>query len=44
MKRLNKDNYGYVPDEDYGFIPEEFVPEDVAEYLSIFPLIRMFWS
>jgi len=32
MKRLNKDNYGFVPDEDYGFIPEEFVPEDVAEF------------
>ena len=31
MTRLNT-NYGYVPDEDYGFIPEEFVPQDVAEF------------
>jgi hypothetical protein len=25
-------NYGYVPDEDHGYIPDEFVPEDVAEF------------
>ena len=31
MKRLNKDNYGYIPDENYGYIPDEMVPEDVAE-------------
>ena len=30
MNRLNA-NYGYIPDEDHGYIPDDFVPEDVAE-------------
>jgi hypothetical protein len=32
MRRQLNTNYGYVPDEDYGFIPEELVPEDAAEF------------
>ena len=30
MKNLN--NFGYIPDEDHGYIPDEFMPEDVAEF------------
>jgi hypothetical protein len=30
MKNLH--NFGYIPDEDHGYIPDEFVPEDVAEF------------
>jgi hypothetical protein len=28
----NQNNFGYIPDEDHGYIPDEFVPEDVAEF------------
>jgi hypothetical protein len=32
MIRINKDNYGYTPDINYGYIPDEMVPEDVSEF------------
>jgi hypothetical protein len=31
---MKENNYGYIPDEN-GYIPEEFVPEDVAEFDSL---------
>ena len=32
MTRINTNNNGYIPDEDYGYVPDELVPEDVAEF------------
>jgi len=33
MKRIDKNNYGYIPDQDqFGYIPDELVPEDIAEF------------
>ena len=35
MKRIDKNNYGYIPDENFGYIPDELVPEDVAEFNAL---------
>jgi len=35
MKRINKNDFGYIPDENFGYIPDEFVPEDVAEFNAL---------
>ena len=33
MTRLNNtNNFGYIPDEDHGYIPDEVIPEDAAEF------------
>jgi len=32
MKRIDKNNFGYEPDYNFGYIPEEMVPEDVTEF------------
>jgi len=32
MKKIDKNNFGYIPDENYGYIPDEEEPQGAAEF------------
>jgi hypothetical protein len=35
MIKIDKNNYGYIPDENFGYIPDEVIPEDAAEFNAL---------